>query len=167
MALMDAKEYDPRPAQRRWRLIGGVVVLLIVVGGLWWWFRYWPEEHAVNKFFEALERQDFETAYSLYKADPAWKQHPEKYKDDYPFPQFKLDWGPSGEYGPISSHSVDCSTELKRKRCDRGGQREPPLRTNLAVGRKEEQEHYSLAVAGALPCAAVDDATMNDRPSLE
>jgi hypothetical protein len=114
MALMDAKEYDPRPAQRRWRLIGAAVVLLIVVLGLWWFFRYWPEEHAVNKFFEALERQDFETAYARYIADPDWKQHPDKYKD-YAFSQFKLDWGPSGEYGPITTHSVDCSTELKRR----------------------------------------------------
>jgi len=36
MALMDAKEYDPRPAQRRWRLIAAVVVLLIVVAAAAW-----------------------------------------------------------------------------------------------------------------------------------
>jgi hypothetical protein len=114
MALMDAKEYDPRPAQRRWRLIGALAA--VVVAGLifWWFFRYWPEEHAINKFFEALEHQDFETAYALYNADPAWKQHPDKYKD-YSFPQFKLDWGPSGDYGPIASHTIDCATELKRR----------------------------------------------------
>ena len=115
MALMDAKEYDPRPAQRRWRLIGLAVVILIAGAIFWWFFRYWPEERVVNKFFEALQRQDFETAYGIWKADPDWKQHPDKYKDEYTFPQFKLDWGPSGDYGPISSHKIDCSTEFKTR----------------------------------------------------
>jgi hypothetical protein len=114
MALMDAKEYDPRPAQRRWRLIGGLAVVLIAVLIFWWFFRYWPEEHAVNKFFEALERQDFETAYALYTGDPDWKQHPDKHSNPT-FNQFKLDWGPSGDYGAITSHNIDCSTEYKRR----------------------------------------------------
>ncbi|HMF90309.1 MAG TPA: hypothetical protein VKL40_06675 [Candidatus Angelobacter sp.] len=114
MALMDAKEYDPRPAQRRWRVVGALAVVVIVGLALWWFFRYWPEEHAVNKFFEALERQDFETAYALYTADPDWKQHPEKHNSPT-FSQFKLDWGPSGDYGPITSHAIDCSTEYKRR----------------------------------------------------
>ena len=44
MALMDAKEYDPRPAQRRLRIVGLVVVVAILAFAAWWFFRYWPEE---------------------------------------------------------------------------------------------------------------------------
>ena len=114
MALLDAKEYDPRPARRMWRLIG-VAVLIVVVGFISWRiFRYTPYTNVINKFFDALERKDFDTAYGIYNADPDWKQHPAKY-DKYTLPQFTLDWGPSGEYGPITSHKIDCVTEPDTK----------------------------------------------------
>jgi hypothetical protein len=114
MGLMDAQEYDPRPAQRLWRAIGALVLLLLIAFVGWWFFRYWPEEHTVNKFFGALERQDFETAYGIYQGDPDWKQHPQKYTE-YTLPQFKLDWGPSSDYGTITSHQIDCATEPKKQ----------------------------------------------------
>src|SRR5690349_13976526 len=115
MGLMDAQEYDPRPAQRRRRLIGIIAVIVVVPLAIWYFFLYyWPEKHVVNKFFQAIEQKDFETAYGIYEADPAWKQHPEKYQE-YTFNQFRLDWGPQGEYGPITSHEVDCATELPTK----------------------------------------------------
>ena len=115
MGLMDAKEYDPRPAQRRWRIIIAVAALIVVPLLVWRiFFYYWPEEHVVNKFFNALERKDFETAYGIYNADPDWKQHPGKY-NQYSLSQFTLDWGPSGDYGPITSHQIDCKTEPKKK----------------------------------------------------
>ena len=114
MALMDAKEYDPRPAERRKRLI--IIAIVVVVAGFafWWFTRYWPEERVVNKFFEALERKDYETAFGIYNADPEWKQHPEKYSQ-YPLNQFMLDWGPSGEAGVITSHKIDCVKEPDKK----------------------------------------------------
>lgn len=114
MALMDAKEYDPRPAQRRMRMIGLVIVVVILAAAAWWFFRYWPEEQVINKFFAAVERKDFDKAYGIYNGDPEWKQHPAKY-NQYPLSQFVLDWGPSGEYGPITSHKIDCATEPKKK----------------------------------------------------
>ncbi len=114
MALLDAKEYDPRPAQRRWRLIGAAVVVALIALVAWYFFRYWPEEHAVNKFLQAVEAKDFEKAYGLFNGDPDWKQHEAKYKD-YTYNQFVLDWGPSGEYGPITSHRVECSLEPPKK----------------------------------------------------
>lgn len=110
MGLMEAQEYDPRPAQRRNRLIIAGIVLLLVAGGLYWYFRYWPEERVINRFFEAIEHKDFDAAYGIYNGDPNWKQHPDKYKQ-YTLNQFVLDWGPSSEYGPITSHKVDCATE--------------------------------------------------------
>ena len=54
MGLMDAQEYDPRPAQQRKRLIVVAVVIAIVLCGAWYLFRYWPEKHVMNKFFQAI-----------------------------------------------------------------------------------------------------------------
>ena len=115
MGLLDAKEYDPRPAQRRLRLIAGAVAIVVIPLIIWFFFfRFWPEKSVVNKFFAALERQDFDSAYAIYKADPDWKQHPERY-NDYPLSRFKLDWGPSGDYGQIRKHSIDCVLEPPKK----------------------------------------------------
>lgn len=115
MGLLDAKEYDPRPARRRMQLILGAVAIVAIPLAVWFFlFRFWPEKHAVNKFMEALERQDFDAAYAIYNADPKWKQHPEKY-NSYPVSQFKLDWGPSGDYGKITKHSIDCVLEPPKK----------------------------------------------------
>lgn len=114
MGLMDAKEYDPRPAQRRWRLLVSALVIVIAAFLIWWFFRFYPEDHVINKFFAAIEHKDYDTAYGLYFADPEWKQHPQKY-NQYPLPQFMLDWGPSSEYGTITSHKIECTTEPPSK----------------------------------------------------
>jgi hypothetical protein len=116
MALMDAKEYDPRPAQRRLRLVLIAIALLLVLLVLWFWpsgrFRFWSQWHVANSFFVALEQKDFEKAYGIYQADPDWKQHPQQYSN-YGLSQFTLDWGPSGEFGSITSHRVDCALKPK------------------------------------------------------
>ncbi|HYL93180.1 MAG TPA: hypothetical protein VEW69_08480 [Alphaproteobacteria bacterium] len=114
MTLLDAQEYDPRPARRRNRLIATGVVVLFAGLVIWFFLRNWPEERAANKFFTAIEQKDFESAYGLYQGDPDWKKHPEKYPR-YPFSQFYLDWGPAGDYGAITSHHVDCSIEPPKK----------------------------------------------------
>ena len=110
MALLDAKEYDPRPRQRLLRLILVAVVIVIVGIIAWFIFRYQPEKNVVNRLFEAIEAKDFEKAYGVYFADPDWKQHPVTYKN-YTYDQFVLDWGPSGDYGIITSHKIECATE--------------------------------------------------------
>ena len=114
MGLMDAKEYDPRPAQRRWRLLLTALVIVIAIFLVWWFFRFYPEDRVINKFFAAIEHKEFDTAYGLYFADPDWKQHPQKY-NQYPLPLFMLDWGPSSEYGTITSHKIECTTEPPTK----------------------------------------------------
>jgi hypothetical protein len=114
MSLLDAQEYDPRPAQRMRRLIALGAALIVAGLLLWWIFRNWPEEHVVDRFFSALERKDFDAAYGIYNADPDWKQHAAKY-NQYPLPNFMLDWGPSSEYGVITSHKIDCSKEPDKK----------------------------------------------------
>lgn len=120
MGLMDAKEYDPRPARRLWTA-AGVVVALAIVGLILWFFpiiplfyRFGSHERVINRFFEAIERKDFDAAYGIYYNDPDWKQHPEAHQE-YPLARFVLDWGPSGDYGRITSHAIDCSTEYKRR----------------------------------------------------
>ncbi|HEY1937968.1 MAG TPA: hypothetical protein VGJ33_08545 [Candidatus Angelobacter sp.] len=114
MALMDAKEYDPRPAQRRLRMIATAVVIVVAVAAYLYFTRYDPEKKVINNFFSAIEQKDFDKAYGIYEADPDWKQHPEKYSS-YTINQFKLDWGPQGEYGAITSHQIDCALEPPKK----------------------------------------------------
>jgi hypothetical protein len=114
MALMDAKEYDPRPAQKRRKIIATVVVAVLAVAVYLYLTRYDSEKKVINKFFQAIEQKDYDAAYGIYYADPDWKQHPEKYTA-YTINQFKLDWGPSGEYGAITSHQIDCALEPPKK----------------------------------------------------
>jgi hypothetical protein len=111
---MDAKEYDPRPAQKRRKIIATVVVAVLAVAVYLYLTRYDSEKKVINKFFQAIEQKDYDAAYGIYYADPDWKQHPEKYTA-YTINQFKLDWGPSGEYGTITSHKIDCALEPPKK----------------------------------------------------
>jgi hypothetical protein len=108
MSLLDAPVYDEARARRRSRLIIGGVVVIAILSGLVWWYRYWPEEHAVNKFFTVLEKQDYEGAYGIWMHDPDWKQHQDRYTR-YPFSDFYRDWGPGGDWGLVKSHEIYAS----------------------------------------------------------
>ncbi len=117
MTLFEAKPPDPRDEERtkrRYRTIIVIVVILLIGAGTAYRFRYWPEERIVSQFFNLVEQNNFDDAYSLWQADPAWKQHADRYKQ-YPFGQFQLDWGPSGDYGQITSHKVEGSLAPKNK----------------------------------------------------
>ena len=105
MTLLDAKEYDSaKDRKRRNRIISAVVVVLVLLF-LAWWFRYWSEERLVGKFFDALQKQQYEVAYGIWMRDPDWKQHPERHPR-YPFGDFYRDWGPGGEWGLIKTQKV-------------------------------------------------------------
>lgn len=112
MTLMDAQQYDEARARRRRTEIAVAVVLVLVIAALAWTYRNWPEERVVERFFDALQRQDYEAAYGIWMHDPQWKQHPEKYAS-YPYNEFYRDWGPGGEWGLIKSHEVYGSTSPK------------------------------------------------------
>ena len=107
MTLLDAKQYDPaRERKRRARIIA-FISLLVVLAGVVWWFRYWPEEHIVGKFFDALQKQDYKTAYAIWMQDPDWQKHADNRRiHDYPFGDFYRDWGPGGEWGLIKTQKV-------------------------------------------------------------
>lgn len=112
MTLFQTKPYDPVAARRKRNWIIAIVVIVAVCAILGWNFRHYPEEHAVDKFFAALQQKNYEQAYSIWNNDPDWKQHTEKYSQ-YPFNNFMQDWGPGGEWGIIKSYHVDGSAVPK------------------------------------------------------
>jgi hypothetical protein len=105
MTLLDAQPYDPAKARRRKIQITIALLAVLVLAALAWVYRNWPEEHAVDKFFSALQHQEYETAYAIYFNDPGFRQHPQKYSQ-YPYADFYRDWGPGGEWGLIKSHRI-------------------------------------------------------------
>jgi hypothetical protein len=115
MTLMDAKVYDEAGARRRRARIVAIVGTLLVVGFLVYQFRFWPEEHLVDKFFAALQKQDYEAAYGLYTADSAWKENQPKHSM-YPYNEFYRDWGPGGEWGLVKNYKIYATGE-----CPKGG----------------------------------------------
>lgn len=105
MTLLDAKEFDAEKARKRKFRIISVIVVALVLLGLLWGFRYWPQKRVVGRFFEALQKQDYNQAYAIWMHDPNWRQHPERYAK-YPFNDFYRDWGPGGEWGLIKTQKV-------------------------------------------------------------
>ena len=106
MSLLNAPEYDERRAKRQTLLVWTAIVVVIVLLAGIFFARNLVYERIVDRFFTAIEHQDFESAYAVYMADPDWKAHPQKYTN-YPFGQFSLDWGPSGDWGPIREHHIN------------------------------------------------------------
>ena len=105
MTLLDAQQYDPaRERRRRIRIIGAVAVVLLL-GALGWAYRYWPEEHMVDRFFGALQEKNYEAAYGIWWHDPDWRRRQDAYAR-YSFSDFYTDWGPGGEWGVINSYKV-------------------------------------------------------------
>jgi hypothetical protein len=104
-SLFNAQPYDEARARRRHILIAVAIVAVIAIAALLWFNRYYPEERRVNQFFAQLEAKNYEGAYGIWMNDPNWQQHPGVYKR-YAFHAFYLDWGPSGEWGPINSYKV-------------------------------------------------------------
>jgi hypothetical protein len=115
MTLMDAKEFDEAGARRKKIRIIVIIVTLLVVGFLAYQFRFWPEERLVDKFFASVQRQDYESAYGLYMADAAWRQHPQQYSL-YSYNEFYRDWGPGGQWGLVKKYKIYASGE-----CPKGG----------------------------------------------
>ena len=105
MTLFEAKPYDPRQGRKRRNIIIALAFAVLASCLLWWQLRFWPEERVVDRFFDALQVQNFEQAYGVWMNDPDWKQHPDRYAR-YTFNDFMKDWGTSGEWGIIKSHKI-------------------------------------------------------------
>ena len=112
MTLLDAHPYDPAKARRRKIKIAVIVVIVVAFAALAWMYRNWPEEHSVDKFFTALQHQDYETAYGIYFNDSGWQKHQQKYSQ-YTYADFYRDWGPGGEWGLVKSHRIYGSANTK------------------------------------------------------
>ena len=108
MTLLNPPVYDPRRTRRKQELLAAGVLSLILLGLLSYRFWNWREERAVDRFFTQLEQQDYEGAYTLWLADPEWRQHPQKY-ERYPYADFYRDWGPGGQWGLIRSHKIEAA----------------------------------------------------------
>jgi len=104
--IFEAQPYDEAKARRRRIWISSIIAAVLIIGFFLWWFRYWPIERKVDRFFDALQAQNYEKAYGIWMNDPDWKQHQDRYAR-YPFGEFYTDWGPGGEWGIIKSHHVD------------------------------------------------------------
>lgn len=105
---MDAQQYDEARDRRRRKLIIGAVLAGMILAWFAFHLRNYPERRAVEKFFAALQQQDFEKAYAIWQEDPDWKKHADRYSK-YGFGDFSRDWGPAGDWGKIKSYSLDCS----------------------------------------------------------
>lgn len=80
--------------RRHLRFVAGALVVLAAVV-LYLTFRFYPEQRAVQRFFDALVAGDTKTAYQLWKPQPSYR-----YQD------FLTDWGPYGYYGPVKSYKI-------------------------------------------------------------
>ncbi len=117
MTLMNAPAYDARKENLiKYSLISaGVLFFALIVAtfagfisGHGWLFTNVYTEHRVNRFFTAIEQNDFATAYGIYQNDSDWQKNPAKYSG-YPLNRFQEDWTRYSPVGPIHSHHVDKS----------------------------------------------------------
>jgi hypothetical protein len=80
--------------ERREKIVKWVVlsVVAILVGGglLYAIFRDYPEERQVSRFFDLLERHNYQAAYALWGCNTP----DAKACRDYPLADFMKDWGP-------------------------------------------------------------------------
>jgi len=118
MTLLNAPEFNVQKETRKRNLLVGsgvlitTLVLLTLAGyllGHGWLFINLPVEHRVDTFLSALQAKDYPRAYGIFYNDPAWQQHPDKYKD-YPLQRFTEDFTTESEWkAPINTYHVDFS----------------------------------------------------------
>ncbi len=97
MTLLDAN--PPKPPRHIGRYILLAVFVAIVGSGVAYYFWNYPEEHAVSRFLETLQKGDYKTAYALWQPSST-----------YSFDDFMKDWGPHGDYGKIREFDILRST---------------------------------------------------------
>lgn len=93
MTLLDST--PPKPPRHIGRYILLAVLVAIVASGVAYYFWDFPEEHAVTRFLETVQRGDFKRAYALWQP-----------VSTYSFDDFMRDWGPQGDYGRIREFEI-------------------------------------------------------------
>jgi len=83
----------------RYILLGLVVVIIVSLATYYFWD--YPEERAVKRFLETVERGDYATAYRLWQPSAS-----------YTYEDFLKGWGLQGDYGKIKDFEiVDASSK--------------------------------------------------------
>ena len=82
------------------RLIITAIVLLVVGGILYFFLKNFREEREARKFFELLEKHDYQTAYAMWGCTEA------KPCRDYSFQNFMDDWGPKSPHKNPGSYHI-------------------------------------------------------------
>ncbi len=93
MTLLEP-QVEASSRSRHLKFVAGALVVLAAVA-LYFAFRYYPEQRAAQRFFNALVAGDTNTAYQLWKAAPSYRLQ-----------DFLTDWGPHGYYGPVKSYKI-------------------------------------------------------------
>jgi len=93
MSLLDTT--PPKPSRPIGRYILLTLLIAVIVAGAAYYFWDYPEEHAVSRFLQTVQRGDYQTAYRLWQASPS-----------YSYEDFVKDWGPNGDYGKIREFDV-------------------------------------------------------------
>ena len=120
MTLLDAPKFDEvRDRRNRLILYGSVGLVFVLIVG-WWLMAGRPLDFpwnwnaslfgriTINRFFDAVEKNDLQTAYGIWIHDKDWQQHPDR-NATYPFNRFQRDWSPTSsenDYGAIHSHRI-------------------------------------------------------------
>lgn len=120
MTLLDAPKFDEVRERRRRSILTLSACLVCALIIAWWlaashpvdwpwnWDAHLFGRHAVNRFLDAVEKNDLPAAYGIWMHDKNWQQHQQKYTV-YPFGRFEQDWSsqsPDNEYGTIHSHRI-------------------------------------------------------------
>src|SRR5258706_15101319 len=79
---------------RHLKFVAGALVVLAAVE-LYLTFRFYPEQRAAQRFFDALVAGDMKTAYQLWNPQPSYRMQ-----------DFLTDWEPTGYYGPVKSYTI-------------------------------------------------------------
>src|SRR5260221_12815620 len=103
MALLEPPVETSNRSRHLKFVAGALVVLAAVV--LYLTFRFYPEQRAAQRFFDALVAGDMKTAYQLWKPQPSYRMQ-----------DFLADWGPYGYYGPVKSYKILKISEPKGSR---------------------------------------------------
>ena len=93
MSLLDTT--PPKPARHIGLYILLVLLAAIIFAGAAYYFWDYPEEHAVSRFLQTVQRGDYQAAYRLWQAGPS-----------YTYNDFVKDWGPDGDYGKIREFDI-------------------------------------------------------------
>src|SRR5260221_5009766 len=79
---------------RHLKFVAGALVLLAAVV-LYLTFRFYPQQRAAQRFFDALVAGDTKTPYQLWKAGPSYRSQ-----------DFFADLGPNGSYWRVKRYKM-------------------------------------------------------------